>query len=324
LKKIKVTPVAAESFGVRSMCTYVETPDVKIIIDPGVSLSKRYNLSFHPIEYQALADNRKKIVFYSKKAEIITISHYHFDHITPTYIDYLWNWSDIRTAEQIYKNKIVFGKDIRAFINPSQRRRGWMFNKVVKRYVKKFIVADSQTFNFGETKLKFSKPVFHGEKHTPLGWVIMLTIEYEDERFSYASDVQGPILHETLTEILSLKPNILIIGGPPVYLSGISVTEKTINLAIDNLVELVKKVPIIVLEHHLLRTEKWKDAIQPVLKAAEEVGHKVLTAAEFSGKDNYILEFKRKELYEDRPPSKEFLNWSRLPRYKKKIIKPPL
>ena len=60
------------------------------------------------------------------------------------------------------------------------------------------------------------------------------------------------------------------------------------------------------------------------LKAAEEVGHKVLTAAEFSGKDNYILEFKRKELYEEKPPSQEFLNWLRLPRYKKKIIKPPL
>ena len=99
---------------------------------------------------------------------------------------------------------------------------------------------------------------------------------------------------------------------------------KTINLAIDNLVELVKRVPIIVLEHHLLRTEKWKDAIRPVLIAAEEFGHQVLTAAEFSGKDNNILEFKRKELYEEKPPSKEFLKWTRLSRYKKKINKPPL
>jgi hypothetical protein len=306
------------------MCSYVETPDIRVIIDPGVSLSKRYNLFPHPKEYQALADNRQKIAFYSKKAEIISISHYHFDHITPTYIDYLWTWSDIKTAEQIYKNKIVFGKDIRAFVNPSQRRRGWMFKKGLKRYVKKFKVADGQTFNFGETKLKFSAPVFHGEKHTSLGWVIMLTIEFEDESFFYASDVQGPILHETLTKILSTKPNIVIIGGPPLYLSGIRVTEKTINLAIDNLIELVKKVPTVVLEHHLLRIEKWEDAVKPVYKAAEEVGHKVLTAAEFSDKNNYILEFKRKELYDERPPTKDFLTWLRLPEYKKKIIKPPL
>jgi len=38
LKNIKVIPLADESFGVRSMCTYIETPDVKILTDPGVSL----------------------------------------------------------------------------------------------------------------------------------------------------------------------------------------------------------------------------------------------------------------------------------------------
>ena len=33
LKHIHLVPLAAESFGVRSMCTYVETPDVKVLLD---------------------------------------------------------------------------------------------------------------------------------------------------------------------------------------------------------------------------------------------------------------------------------------------------
>ena len=38
LKYISVIPVAAESLGVRSMCTFVETCDIKILLDAGVSL----------------------------------------------------------------------------------------------------------------------------------------------------------------------------------------------------------------------------------------------------------------------------------------------
>ena len=61
-KKIKVVPLAEESIGVRSMCTYIETPDTKILIDPGASLApKRNGYPPHPREYQALAECRKKI-----------------------------------------------------------------------------------------------------------------------------------------------------------------------------------------------------------------------------------------------------------------------
>jgi predicted metallo-beta-lactamase superfamily hydrolase len=35
LTKIKVTPLASESFGVRSMCAIVETPDVAVLLDAG-------------------------------------------------------------------------------------------------------------------------------------------------------------------------------------------------------------------------------------------------------------------------------------------------
>ena len=38
-KKIKITPLAEESLGVRSMCTYIETKDTKILLDAGAALA---------------------------------------------------------------------------------------------------------------------------------------------------------------------------------------------------------------------------------------------------------------------------------------------
>ena len=57
--EIRVLPLAYESFGVRGMATYVETDDVKLVIDPGSALGPRFRLNPHEQEYMAhLADHR--------------------------------------------------------------------------------------------------------------------------------------------------------------------------------------------------------------------------------------------------------------------------
>ncbi|MCW3993553.1 MAG: hypothetical protein NWE85_03180 [Candidatus Bathyarchaeota archaeon] len=126
LKRISLVPLAAESLGVRSMCTYVETPDVKILLDAGVSLGpSRFGLAPHPEEFKAIEFCRRKIEEAAEKAEIVTLSHYHFDHHTPSYEDWLCNWTEAtETARQIYEEKIVLIKNPREKINFSQRRRG--------------------------------------------------------------------------------------------------------------------------------------------------------------------------------------------------------
>ena len=59
LRHIRVVPLAAESFGVRSMCTYVETSDIKVLLDGGVSLCPiRYGLPPHPQEFRAIIEAR--------------------------------------------------------------------------------------------------------------------------------------------------------------------------------------------------------------------------------------------------------------------------
>lgn len=325
LKKIKVIPLAAESFGVRSMCTYVETTDLKVLLDAGASLApNRHGFPPHPKEYEALQKCREKISKAAEQAEVVTLSHYHFDHHTPSYEDWCYNWSSPEVARQVYEGKLVLVKNYRSMINFSQRRRGWLFKKTAGKHAKRLKTADGKTFEFGNTKLKFSNPVFHGSENSALGWVLMTTIECEDEKFLFASDVQGPMDDSALKIILVEKPQLIIIGGPPLYLAGFRVKYEHIELGMKNLEILAKNIPTTILEHHILREERWREFSQPVFNAASETGHSVVTAAEFLKNKNNILEFRRKQLFEMEPPSSKFNEWMKLPRPKRKLIKPPI
>jgi hypothetical protein len=325
LKKIKVTPLAAESLGVRSMCTYVETSDVKVLLDAGASLApNRLGYPPHPQEYRAMAECRERISKAAEEADVATLSHYHFDHHTPSYTDWFCNWSSTDVAKKIYGGKLVLVKSYRSMINFSQRRRGWMFKKTGGSYAEKLEIADSRTFEFGDTKLKFSNPVFHGPENSELGWILMTTIERGDEKVLFASDVQGPMYSPTLDTILAEEPQLVIMGGPPTYLAGFRVKDEHIQQGMQNLESLVKKVPTTILEHHTLRDEKWRSLFQQLLDEASETGYKVFTAANFVEKENNLLEFRRRQLFESEPPSPEFEKWMKLPQPQRKMEKPPI
>lgn len=324
LEKIRVTPIAAESFGVRSMCTYVETPSLKVLLDAGVSLGpNRFGFAPHPEEYRALIECREKIERVAVKASVVTISHYHFDHHTPSYTDWFCNWSSPEAARRIYENKIVLIKNYRENVNFSQRRRGWMFTKTGGRHAAKLEIADGRTFRFGETSLKFSEPVFHGSRNSPLGWLLMVIIQHKDEKVLFASDVQGPMDDGTLKIILDEKPQLLIIGGPPVYLAGL-VRKKQIELGLRYLEKIVEVVPLTILEHHLLRDMDWRQHAKSVFDKAARSGNMVVTAAEFLEQEEKLLEAQRKQLFEVSPPSVKFERWMKLPISKRKLVKPPL
>ena len=326
LKHIHVVPLAAESFGVRSMCTYVETPDVKILLDAGVSLCPyRFGLPPHSLEFKAIEDCRRKIAEAAERAEIVTVSHYHFDHHTPSYGDWLCNWTEAnKTAKQIYERKTVLIKNPKEKINYSQRRRGWIFQKTSGKYAEKLEIADGETFVFNDTKVKFSEPVPHGPENSELGWVLMATIEFNGEKFMFAPDVQGPMSNQTLSMILREKPQLLMIGGPPLYLAGFKVDEKQIETGLRNLERVLKTIPCSILEHHILRDEQWREKTKNVLEEAKKAGCKVVTAAEFLGEKNAFLEAFRKKLFVDNPPSKEFEKWMRINDKEKKHFKPPI
>jgi predicted metallo-beta-lactamase superfamily hydrolase len=172
--------------------------------------------------------------------------------------------------------------------------------------------------------LRFSEPVFHGPDDSMLGWVIMALIECEGERFMFAPDVQGPMSTHTLELIRVTKPQVIMIGGPPFYLSNFKVDEAQLQMGLKNLAGVVATVPLTILEHHALRDENWQQITKPVYNAALKAGHTVMTAAEFAGQENAFLESGRKKLYVDYPPSKEFEKWMHEGLTTKSTTKPPI
>jgi predicted metallo-beta-lactamase superfamily hydrolase len=278
---MKIIPIASDSLGVRSMATYVETDDCKILIDPSAALaSKRYGLEPAQVETDTLNKTKQEIVEIAKKCDILTISHYHYDHYD--------------TNEEIYNGKQVFAKDINKKINKSQKQRGTeLKNNISKICDLKF--CDNLKNSFGKTKITFSKPFFHGPEKIRLGYVIMTTIDDGTKRILHASDVQGPVTKPAKNYIISQKPDILIMDGPPTFFLGYRFSKKNLQLASDNLVEIIKKLNCeVILDHHLLRDLKYKESFPMPFQVGRK---KVKTFAEYLGKENNTLEAHRKKLW---------------------------
>ncbi|MGY5859322.1 MAG: hypothetical protein RTU63_08125 [Candidatus Thorarchaeota archaeon] len=308
LDDIEIIPVAAESLGVRSLCTMVRTPDVSILLDPSAALAKRYALEPHPLEYEALRSSLEEIRTYANEASILSISHYHYDHIRPGFENYLYNMCTRDERKEMLTGKTVYAKDNRENINASQRRRGYYFMKDVKSVIEDIQWADSRAFHIGDTKITYSAPLPHGPDKSPLGFVLATTIEYSGIRFLFAPDIQGPTSKDTLAYILSTEPDVAIIGGPPLYLNQFSASEA--QSAFYSLSHLTRTIPTLVVDHHNMRGGDWDTWSRPLQRVCDETGNKLLSMAELAGKDAQCLESQRKQLYQDYPPSEEFLNWT--------------
>jgi predicted metallo-beta-lactamase superfamily hydrolase len=306
------------------MCTYVETRDVKILIDPGVALGPRFRLFPHPEEYNALKDSRQRIREHARMADVLTLSHYHHDHFTPNFTDTTWLASSASEARDIYHGKTMLVKDARSSTNVSQRRRGWIFQSYCRKIQAEIIVADGKSFDYGETKVRFSPALPHGEDSTELGSVLATVIESGSEKFIHASDIQGPISETALQFILSERPSAVIVGGPPTYLAGYKASEDSIKRGMSNLAMIAKKVPLVVVDHHLLRAQESLQELSVISAEVKPLGGSIMTAAEYIGEQPRLLEANRRKLYEENPPSRQFIKWTKLNKEKQRLVKPPL
>ncbi|HIC95509.1 TPA: MBL fold metallo-hydrolase [Candidatus Bipolaricaulota bacterium] len=294
--EILIEPLAAESLGIRSLCTFVTTPDVKVLLDPGVSHGLR-SLLPHPREAEALLSAGRRILARAKEAQVLTISHYHFDHYMPAFTHWM-NFSSPELATLLYRGKEVLLKARDLGINFSQRKRSYY---LYQRRDCTLRPADGERFRYGETEIKFSPPFDHGEEGTKLGKVLLCTISTPHERFLFAPDVQGPMVEETLEYILAEEPDLLLIGGPPTYLRK-RIKAESLSSAKRSLLELARRIPRMIVDHHLLRDPDWGEFLAEAKEAASSRGHELLCAAEFLGEEVQNLEAHRAELYAREPP----------------------
>lgn len=312
--------------GVRSMAMHVETPDLRILLDAGAALGMRAGLLPHSLEYKALKEAKERIKQFAKKSDYVTISHYHFDHYIATWkeVDAKWTWSSYEEAREVYGGKTIFAKAFRKNINISQRKRGYLFGKISKDFCKEIIYADDSKHQFGRTTVVFSAPLHHGGDDTKLGYVIGTSISYDGKTIMHCADVQGPGSADALRVILEMKPDILVLSGPPLYLAGWKVDQEIIDNGLRNLEKIVGNVKHVIVDHHLLRNVDGLDVIEKLKNEAKKEGNKVNTIAETMGIRNNLLEAKRKQLYDEFPPDEDFKKWLELRPSKQMVTLPPV
>ena len=271
------------------MATLVETSEVTILLDPSVRLAPfRYDLRPHPKEEARQKELWRRIKDAAKKAEVLTVSHYHYDHHNPD-------------APSIFRGKLAYLKDGKVNINRSQRERSSAFVRAIKKYPQEIQVADGNDVDFGGAELTFSPAVPHGYSDE-LGYVVMARIAEGNEVFVHTGDVEGPPLKEHLGFLLDADPTVLYVDGPMTHMPE-NYPEEYTRRSLANLERVIRSTRLrtLILDHHLLRDREWRTRIDPLTAVAEEHDVSLLTAAEFAGKAVDQLEANRDRLYASDP-----------------------
>ncbi len=286
-RDMRIIPLASESLGVRSLAVFVDAGGRKILIDPGIALGpKRYGLPPAKVEIEALHRMRRKLQGYARRADVVTISHYHYDHHTP-FFEGLYESSSEEYAREIYERKLLFIKHPWEDINFSQKKRAWVFLKNAEPIAKKVEFADGRSFDLGGVTLEFSPAVPHGCEGSKLGFVVMVMID-DGFRLIHASDIQ--LLNRKAVEwIIEKVPDLLITGGPPTYLGKRA--EGSWETGIRNLNEIIRETNAqIILDHHIVRDKNYP-------RFFDELEKRPKTFAGFLKVEDRPLEAYRRELH---------------------------
>jgi predicted metallo-beta-lactamase superfamily hydrolase len=292
---MKVLPIAFDSFGVRSMSTYLQVGNLHLLIDPGVALGPtRYGMGPTQVEFQALEYARALIMELCKKAEVLVVTHYHYDH--HPFPD------DLEMYRACFSGKTVFAKDRNQNINLSGKQRGKIFEDNAGSLVKKLEWADGKEAEMGGVKLSFSPAVWHGDVGSRVGTVVMVCAEGGGKSVLFGSDAQSLADPAALDWVLKKNPDFMILDGYPTLFVGWKMSQKAFEASKENLKKAISETRAdqVILDHHLLRDIKYKEKISDVIELAERKGKRLMSAAEFLGLENFFLEAWRKEMHEGR------------------------
>ncbi|MDA3894676.1 MAG: hypothetical protein PF482_00870 [Desulfobacteraceae bacterium] len=281
---MKIEIIGAESLGVRGLCCFVAVADQKILIDPGIALGfLRKGQAPHPVQLAVDEVIREKIIQAWGLATDIVFSHFHGDHVpladaNPYQLD-VARVADLNLGVRIWTKPPEF-------LSVKERKRS--------AALKERLDARWYEGASGVEPLRFSVPVPHGEK-TERNERVMMTRIKDETVFVHTSDIQL-LDDDTVDLVLEWQPDILLAGGPPLYLEQLSSVLR--NRAWQNAVRLAGSVDTLILDHHLMRS---LEGLQWLDKLYSESGHRVLCAADFMGAPRRLLEAERETLYDEIP-----------------------
>ncbi len=347
LGNMELIPIWADSLGAKSFCTLIRTPDVSIVVDPGVAIMHPSFPASWEMKERWLIEGYEAISNAVKDADVVVITHYHYDH----YTDF---------EESFYRGRLILAKSPNEYINDSQRERAlhfftnlfsmeginldevmeepsqleigdpleeiphamsldyadyskrkrelldkgmkW-FSKRVERWRRYARVpehdgeafglrfADGRGFTFGETEVRFTRPMFHGVEFSRVGWVVGLVVERAGEKVLYTSDVNGPIIEDYADWVIGERPRVALIDGPATYTLGYMLNRINLRRAVENLRRIVREAgcDLILLDHHLPREPRFRERLKDVYELAEKERVDVITVAEYYGKEPVVL-----------------------------------
>lgn len=284
---MNVIPLAADSLGVRSVATYVECGETRVLIDPGASLGRnRFNLPPSDEEWEALRRANDRISGYASRASVVFVSHYHEDHF--------------RYDPGTYRDKNVWAKDPRRMLGAAQAERAAGLWKGISGSCR-LDSAEGRRMETHDAVLTASPPLAHGPDGTPLGYVVALTIADRRQgfRFVHASDVQGPLSAVATAYLIRERPHLLYLSGPPAYLER-EIGTPAIERGIANLMRIIEATGCrVIMDHYAVRDVRYPERFQCLWGTG-----RVVTAAAFLGLADTALESARRELWARRrkPP----------------------
>jgi predicted metallo-beta-lactamase superfamily hydrolase len=281
---MKIEILGTESLGVRGLCCTVETDERTFLFDPGAALGyTRHHLLPHPFQVAVDEQVRDKIVQAWAGATDIVISHFHGDHVPLTDAN-PFQLNAERIAGRT-KGKRIWAKLSR--LTTLERKRASCLASLLEC---------GMTPAEGEScrQACFSAPVPHGDKraHT----AVMMTRVEDHGVFVHASDIQL-LNDEAVEQILAWKADILLLSGPPLYLSG-RLTPGQLSSARSRAERLAKSIATVIIDHHLLRERCGIDWLEE-LRAM--TGGNIMCAADYMGRPRMLLEAGRRYLYEKMP-----------------------
>ena len=116
-------------------------------------------------------------------------------------------------------------------------------------------------------------------------------------KFLYSSDVEGCMYRDPLEYILSKKPNLLLLDGPPTYLDYDPEALKTSFESIRRIASM-DNLETIVLDHHFTRDRGYMEWLDREVKPYLKGDINLITIAEYMGVRPRFLEAYRDLLYQ--------------------------
>ncbi len=152
----------------------------------------------------------------------------------------------------------------------------------------KVIWGDGRTFRIGGVLFQVLGPWYHGIEYDRTGWVTPVVIKNSGVIF-YSSDLMGPEIEDYAEYISNLKPDVVILDGPPTYLFPFMLNKINLKRALENAITIIKSSPkLVIYDHHLLRERKWRERVSEVFEEAKREDVAIMTASEYLGRPPVI------------------------------------